>query len=207
MVVVLRNLGRTSACLTRDIILCYERKMYLFRRVPSLGAACLGQNHIPSRTLSHLYQPKMSLFAAIPMRTDLHLISGQIARPLSRFYSSGRQWDFYANYKTSKRFVLGLVGVNIAGWGLWQYSLIPGREKSKQSWLKVFDTPDWLIANATNSLQNVREGRYWTMFTSAFSHIQLSHLVGTSNCLTSPHFTMEFSVSPNRIHRNVLLAN
>ena len=140
-----------------------------------------------SRSPFHPSLPELSILDAMLTRpSGVHLVKGPMTIMQSRTYSVGSNRNVYANYKNAMMFVRGLVAVNVVGWCLWQYSLISLREKrqkhpelQKQSWLERFDTPDWLLANATNSLQNIREGRYWTLLTSAFSHIGADHLIGT----------------------------
>ena len=123
--------------------------------------------------------------ACQPAGTAVHLLRVHPAGLPSRTYSTGPSLDFIASYFKTKRLLWGLIGLNAVGFGLWQYSRLPISQKKQlfaisdmRFQTSRFDTLQWMVANATNSLQNFREGRHWTLLTNAFSHIELYHIIG-----------------------------
>lgn len=89
-----------------------------------------------------------------------------------RAFSIGRSRDPYASFYSARREVWAIIGVNVAVFGAWRYAIA----KKDQKLLRG------LTENFTTSLNNWKEGRVWTLVTSAFSHIQPMHLA--FNCIT-----------------------
>lgn len=78
----------------------------------------------------------------------------------------GRIWET-VDRLDGKKLVYGIIGLDIAIFGLFQISQGP-------------ETPHvraWLRDNMTSSIRNIKEGRVWTLVTSAFAHASMDHLL------------------------------
>ncbi|OMJ29480.1 Rhomboid protein 1, mitochondrial [Smittium culicis] len=80
---------------------------------------------------------------------------------------------------TPKGVVYSIIGINVGVFGAWMYA--EGQQKSFNN-SKLFA---WMYKNFTLSIYNLKEGRLWTMLTSEFSHMNLTHLLVNSLVLYS----------------------
>ncbi|KAF2234194.1 hypothetical protein EV356DRAFT_502508 [Viridothelium virens] len=109
------------------------------------------------------------------------MFRSQFASFQSRRHFSGGHFDKYksiTNYRNTTRLLGGIVTVNVVGFVLWNIDRIPSDIKDRISAETRKRMPNWLKANATNSLRNFREGRWWTLLTCSFSHRDPNHLIG-----------------------------
>ncbi|SMR60528.1 unnamed protein product [Zymoseptoria tritici ST99CH_1E4] len=84
-----------------------------------------------------------------------------------RLFSSVPEVQTYANHQSAKRAMWAVIGVNAAVWGTWVYSI-----SSKDKKLRRTMDENFLLSGT-----NLKEGRYHTMVTSAFSHIDPFHFI------------------------------
>lgn len=87
---------------------------------------------------------------------------------------------FRPDFRTSRSICGGIIGINILVLGAWNGTGHDGRR--------------WLVDNCTLSMRNWRAGRYWTIITSAFSHMGVFHFAGNMICLWT--FWSILSTSP-----------
>ncbi|KAG0373189.1 hypothetical protein BGX24_012021 [Mortierella sp. AD032] len=81
--------------------------------------------------------------------------------------------------ESSNKIVYSIVAINVAVFGVWQYA--EGNAKRfHDGRLYMF-----MHRNFTDSLQNLKEGRVWTLVTSAFSHKEWYHILLNSMVLLS----------------------
>jgi membrane associated rhomboid family serine protease len=73
----------------------------------------------------------------------------------------------FANHQAVKKVLWGLIGINAAVWGTWNYAIV-----NKDQKLLSAMNENFLLSEA-----NLKEGRYHTLVTSAFSHISFSHFL------------------------------
>lgn len=71
----------------------------------------------------------------------------------------------YANYQSGKRMIWTIIGLNAAVFGTWNYAIANKDQKLLRTMSDHF-----LLSEG-----NVKEGRYHTLVTSAFSHTNLGH--------------------------------
>lgn len=90
--------------------------------------------------------------------------TNSIDRFLLRFYHPGYR-DTFAAYTSAKPVIWSIIGLNSAVFFAWQYSI-------SQRDTRLIDK---LQKNFSLSVQGLKEGRYWTVLTSAFSHQWLPH--------------------------------
>lgn len=74
-------------------------------------------------------------------------------------------------------FTWGTIGANVVVFLAWNLSKRPDREANESTRRSLVRLRRLLIENFTLSQRNLREGRYWTLITSAFSHRDLSHIL------------------------------
>ncbi|KAF9130578.1 hypothetical protein BGW39_002934 [Mortierella sp. 14UC] len=80
---------------------------------------------------------------------------------------------------SSNKVVYSIAAINVAVFGVWQYA--EGNAKRfNDGRLYLF-----MFRNFTDSLQNLKEGRVWTLVTSAFSHKEWYHILLNSMVLLS----------------------
>ncbi|KAF2717863.1 hypothetical protein K431DRAFT_232181 [Polychaeton citri CBS 116435] len=72
-----------------------------------------------------------------------------------------------SSYQSFRRAMWSIIGINSAVFGLWQYS------KYSENRALQF----WMHTNFTNSAFNLKIGNYWTIVTSAFSHVNTGHFL------------------------------
>ena len=89
-------------------------------------------------------------------------------------FSSGYRRG-YSSYWDGDKVLYGLIAANCAGFFLWQ------------------SHPNLMARHATVSVSSVREGRLYTLLTSAFSHASLNHLV--ANMFTFYFFGREIGLT------------
>ncbi|KAI0269242.1 hypothetical protein BC834DRAFT_619780 [Gloeopeniophorella convolvens] len=94
---------------------------------------------------------------------------GRPPRPPGPFQRFRRKFDSLSHY-----YIMGgILGINIAVFASWSYvSMLNG------TWSKIESVRDftrWLDRNFINSRENIRNDRYWTLVTSAFSHAEPWH--------------------------------
>jgi membrane associated rhomboid family serine protease len=81
--------------------------------------------------------------------------------------------------ESSNKVVYTIAAINVAIFGVWQYA--EGNAKRfHDGRLYIF-----MYRNFSNSLQNLKEGRVWTLVTSAFSHKEWYHILLNSMVLLS----------------------
>ncbi|KAL8404628.1 hypothetical protein RB594_009473 [Gaeumannomyces avenae] len=74
--------------------------------------------------------------------------------------------------------VLGVAGANVAVYYWWWLARREGPHNSPWStrWSRTTEKLDWMRENFVLSAENVLQGRWWTLLTSAFSHYDTVHL-------------------------------
>lgn len=105
-------------------------------------------------------------FQQQPITTIGDLNSGSIIFRRTFASGGGSYGDPFARYQSVRTAVNTLIGLNIVVFGAWQYAII-----NKDSHLL-----HRLTQNFTISVNNFKEGRWWTLLTSAFSHQNLIHI-------------------------------
>ena len=90
------------------------------------------------------------------------------------YYSSGYSRG-YGSYWDGEKVLYGLIAANCAGYFLWQ------------------SDPSLMRRHATVSVNSIREGRIYTLLTSAFSHASLNHLF--ANMFTFYFFGREIGLT------------
>jgi membrane associated rhomboid family serine protease len=86
---------------------------------------------------------------------------------LRRTFANGYRNDPYGSYTSARMAIRTIIGLNTAVFGTWYYARSTKDSKLLQ----------WLNENFTLSMVNYREGRYWTLLTSAFSHQNFVHFL------------------------------
>ncbi|KAF9095821.1 hypothetical protein BGX23_012554 [Mortierella sp. AD031] len=95
------------------------------------------------------------------------------ANALTRFAGNNFSVD------SSNKVVYSIVALNVSVFGVWQYA--EGNAKRfHDGRLYMF-----MFRNFTDSLQNLKEGRVWTLVTSAFSHKEWYHILLNTMVLLS----------------------
>lgn len=85
-----------------------------------------------------------------------------------------------ATLTVAKGLLWGTIGANVFVWTQWH--IIPDAQAAKQGKgsLAYYEAQrkqaQYMNDNFTLSRKNIAEGRWWTLITSAFSHIDLAHL-------------------------------
>ncbi len=82
-----------------------------------------------------------------------------------RHFANGRGLDPLATYRSTRAVIWTIIGLNTAVFGAWQYA---GYNKDRNLLHR-------LLESFTSSMHNFKEGRYYTLITSAFSHQMLAH--------------------------------
>ncbi|KAF9921793.1 hypothetical protein FBU30_008131 [Linnemannia zychae] len=99
-----------------------------------------------------------------------------------RSYHSNNALTRFTNQFTvdsSNKIVYTIVAINVMIFGIWQYA--EGNAKRfRDGRLYMF-----MFRNFTDSLENLREGRVWTLVTSAFSHKEWYHILLNTMVLLS----------------------
>lgn len=110
-----------------------------------------------------------------PSRSPFPGRSKNVSLPRSRFYSS--YFDDSSHISANVNVLYGLMGVNVAIFGYAMYV--------KQQAMSGFQGPYiTFMRNMSINLTDVlRNGTYWTLLTSAFTHVDIWHLGG--NMLTA----------------------
>ncbi|KAG0084979.1 hypothetical protein BGZ92_009402 [Podila epicladia] len=80
---------------------------------------------------------------------------------------------------SSNKVVYAIVGINVAVFATWQYAEA-NAQRFQDGRLYYF-----MFRNFTDSAQNLREGRVWTLVTSAFSHKEWYHIILNTMVLLS----------------------
>ncbi|KAF2481869.1 hypothetical protein BDY17DRAFT_325379 [Neohortaea acidophila] len=97
---------------------------------------------------------------------------------LRKSFVNGRGYSSALPGASTRTMMWTIIGLNAAVFGAWQYAIARKDRKLFQK----------LSQNFTVSAQNIRDGRYWTLVTSAFSHQGLGHFafnMFTFNAFTS----------------------
>lgn len=82
--------------------------------------------------------------------------------------------------RVAKGLLWTTIGANVFIWGKWH--VFPDAEAAKQGvgshahQVAKIKHIEYMSQNYTLSRKNIAEGRWWTIITSAFSHIDLAHL-------------------------------
>lgn len=76
--------------------------------------------------------------------------------------------------------VYGVIGANLVVYYWWWLARGEGPQYSPWSvrWARTTEKLDWMRDNFILSADNVLQGRWWTLLTSAFSHYDTVHLAG-----------------------------
>ena len=96
------------------------------------------------------------------------------SRIVRRAFATGP--DTFASYQSTRKVIWTIIGLNAAVFGAWQYATI---NRDQNLYRKLTD-------NFTVSLRNWKEGRVWTLLTSAMSHQMLFHFAFRSVQALSP---------------------
>jgi len=80
---------------------------------------------------------------------------------------------------SSNKVVYAIVAINVAVFATWQYAEA-NAQRFRDGRLYYF-----MFRNFTDSAQNLREGRVWTLVTSAFSHKEWYHIILNTMVLLS----------------------
>ncbi|KAI8596349.1 hypothetical protein EDD21DRAFT_312262 [Dissophora ornata] len=80
---------------------------------------------------------------------------------------------------SSNKIVYSIVAINVAVFATWQYAEA-NAQRFRDGRLYHF-----MFRNFTDSVQNLREGRVWTLVTSAFSHKEWYHIILNTMVLMS----------------------
>lgn len=85
-----------------------------------------------------------------------------------------------ATSTVAKGLLWSTIGANVYVWGRWH--IIPDAQAAKQGreshayYMAQRKHLEYMNQNYTLSRKNIAEGRWWTIITAAFSHIDLAHL-------------------------------
>lgn len=85
-----------------------------------------------------------------------------------------------ASARVAKGLLWTTIGANVYVWGKWH--VVPDMEAAKQGrdshayQMAQRKHVQYMGENYTLSRNNIAEGRWWTIITSAFSHIDIAHL-------------------------------
>ena len=85
-----------------------------------------------------------------------------------------------ATSTVAKGLLWGTIGANVYIWGKWH--IVPDAKAGKQGrdshayQMAQIRHVRYMTENYTLSRNNIAEGRWWTVITSAFSHHDLAHL-------------------------------
>ena len=104
--------------------------------------------------------------------------------PFRRTYAQAYQASTWSTHRAAMRTTWVLISLNVAVFGAWTYA-----QTNKDAKLTR-----WLRQNFMLSLNNWREGRTWTLLTSAFSHQAVYHIL--FNMLTLHTFATMLSWVP-----------
>lgn len=125
------------------------------------GSFLLAQRHICKQALDNMqYTSRALLRTASCASRQQHSSKPQaLVRPLWQrsYYSSG--YGYRRSIWDGDNVLYGLIAANLAGFLLWQ------------------SYPGLMYRHATVSVNSVREGRVYTLLTSAFSHNAFSHIL------------------------------
>ncbi|KAG0007732.1 hypothetical protein BGZ80_004306, partial [Entomortierella chlamydospora] len=91
----------------------------------------------------------------------------QISNPLRSLQRVARNFSI----DSSNKVVYTIVAINVGVFLTWQYAEANARQFRDP---KLFN---FMLRNFTDSAQNLREGRIWTVVTSAFSHKEWYHIL------------------------------
>ncbi|KAL8367077.1 hypothetical protein RB595_007670 [Gaeumannomyces hyphopodioides] len=78
----------------------------------------------------------------------------------------------------ARAIIFGVVGANLVVYYWWRLARTEGPHNSPWSvrWSRTTEKLDWMRENFVLSADNVLQGRWWTLLTSAFSHYDTIHL-------------------------------
>ncbi|KAG9323332.1 hypothetical protein KVV02_004540 [Mortierella alpina] len=104
-----------------------------------------------------------------------------ISRQQTRGMANNALQRFSSNFSvdSSNKVVYSIVAINIAVFATWQYAE-ENAKRFRDGRLYYF-----MYRNFTNSAQNLKEGRVWTLVTSAFSHKEWYHIILNTMVLLS----------------------
>ncbi|KAG0263092.1 hypothetical protein BG011_009295 [Mortierella polycephala] len=138
---------------------------------PSLSARSTG-----FWTRSHQSLKSYKNAAVTPFNFSQHRNGQQV-----RGMASNALQRFAGNFSvsSSNKVVYTIVAINVAVFATWQYA----EESAKR--FRDGRLYHFMLKNFTDSAQNLREGRIWTLVTSAFSHKEWYHIILNSMVLLS----------------------
>ncbi|KAF9985931.1 hypothetical protein BGZ75_002383, partial [Mortierella antarctica] len=104
-----------------------------------------------------------------------------ISRQQTRGMANNALQRFSSNFSvdSSNKVVYSIVAINIAVFATWQYAE-ENAKRFRDGRLYYF-----MYRNFTNTAQNLKEGRVWTLVTSAFSHKEWYHIILNTMVLLS----------------------
>jgi membrane associated rhomboid family serine protease len=139
------------------------------KAVSVVGAAVAGRTmtgQARQLTFQELKQHHIRTFSTSGIRNNNN------SNALTRFASN-------FTIDSSNKVVYTIVAINVAVFGVWQYA--EGNAKRfHDGRLYMF-----MFRHFTDSLQNLKEGRVWTLVTSAFSHKEWYHILLNTMVLLS----------------------
>lgn len=135
-------------------------------QLPFRSSSILQQSfkyHRPSRH-SQFRAKGENFFLSKPVHRPFR--PSQVQTFFRRRYANATR-DRIAGYNSSRKVMWTVIGLNTAVFGAWQYGIAQKDRKLINIMTRDF----------TLSLQGVKEGRYYTLLTSAFSQQMLPHFV------------------------------
>jgi len=126
-----------------------------------------------THTVAFGLQSKTQILQSVHRRLGGQL-SGTMSgtRLMSSLISAGRPQFRNVNlFNSSKPVVYSIMAVNVAIFGVWQYAEGNATRFRDRRLLR------FMFDNFSDSAHNLREGRVWTLITSAFSHRDWYHIL------------------------------
>ena len=85
----------------------------------------------------------------------------------SRTFGTGLRYDALNSFRTNRNVLWAIIGLNTAVFATWRYAIETRDSKLLRQ----------LQNNFTMSIDNWKEGRWWTVLTSSFSHNNFTHFL------------------------------
>ncbi|KAF9411633.1 hypothetical protein BGZ94_001286, partial [Podila epigama] len=157
--------GMTTRAMTTTGATAMTALKSRFGSLPLLGQSAWSKQHQPFS--SYFVQSRAT------MRHRLQQLHSNPRRTMSSRSSSGNTTRFSENFSLSNgnKLVYTIVAINVSVFATWQYAEA-NAQRFRDGRLYYF-----MFRNFTDSAQNLREGRIWTLVTSAFSHKDWYHIL------------------------------
>lgn len=110
---------------------------------------------------------QLSTMTAPKMRSILNIRPHYYEKPKRSTWQTS---PLFRYFNDPDRVVYALIGINLAIFGGWSYAINTARQFSDP---RAYIT---MLKNFSVSIQNVKEGRIWTLLTATFSHQETAHL-------------------------------